>query len=609
MKTGQKNRAADIPGPNPHFILILSLTLIVPLAVMPGIIDNAFNTPKTLLMVIFVLCMTFIYLLDYLRGRPVLASVSNTHYITLFIIFLDFVSLLYTKNIYFTRVAALLNITCLVFFTFVSLYVDGKRAGLLITAATLSGFLVSIIVWLQFFDIYLLFPWSSPGDIMGTIGNSNYLGAYLIFPLYTSAGLIFLKKGKTRMVTASLCVMILAAFLFSRARASWVGFFVSLPVFLYLLKRIHGIPVSKYFATHRRKIAGCGLILVFVLGVMGFAAPRRFQNMVDVHRVFEPETLRLRVRKYFPPSIWIFKQSPLFGMGLWSYRNTVYEAQAEISKKNPDFFKQYDAPKPRRVHNEYLEILNDGGLVAAGGLLMLFLSIMSHGRLIMGDKRIAYQDRVIAAVCFCSLIAVMLTALFFFPFRVNSSLFMTVFMMGIMEGTYLRNRDLIVTRQGRKTGTGPLLTLLIFFTLIGVLWHAGIKPLKGEMEYLQYKKSISRGSGEQAERHLLRAIEYDPRNTMYLLNAGQLYMTFFRDYLTAGEFVERAIMCFNGDVTLWSAYYIKGLIQFRMGHIPEARSAFETSLYYHPYFTPAREKLSEVKKLMEEHDSVTIKFR
>ncbi len=597
-------------GLNPYFIIILFLSLIVPVIVMPGVVDNAFNTPKTIIMVICISMLVLIYCISFFRGQGVLKSETATHKIILFLIILNAFSFLYTKNIYFTRIAAVLNIACLVLLYVISLYIDNKRSLALIGASAFSGLLVSIVAWLQFFNIYILIRWASPGDmIMGTIGNSNYLGAYLIFPLYTMAGLTFLLKGRLRLIPAILFFFIMAAFLFSRARASWLGFFPAFLFFLYLLKIIHGTSFTTHFKPYKRKVVVYGLISLTILVFLWSVAPKRFHDMMGFHKIFESETLRLRVTKYFPPSIWIFKQSPLFGMGLWSYRNMVYEAQAEINKTDPDFFKNYNAPKPRRAHNDYLEILNDGGLIAATALLLLFAVVMAHGWHVIKDNKIAYQDRMITAVCFCSMISIMLAALFFFPFRVNSTMFMTVLMMGLMEGTYLRNRSLIVSRKGRQSKAGPILITLIFFILVGTIWYTTIRPFKGEMECLRYKKYLAHGNGYEAEKHLLRAIDYDPRNSAYHIYASRLYFDFFHDYEKAGDFVERAIADFNGDITMWTVYFMKGLVKFRMGSILEARSALEKSLYYNPEFKPAREKLMEVNKVIEGHEGVTIKFK
>ena len=112
------NRAnlEEKPKLNPYIIIIFVLTLMVPVLVLPMVVDNAFNTPKTLLILLGVSLMLGIYCFQYLRGQAVLKSETSTPKIILFLILLNFFSFFYTGNYYFTIVAAMINISCLLFF-------------------------------------------------------------------------------------------------------------------------------------------------------------------------------------------------------------------------------------------------------------------------------------------------------------------------------------------------------------------------------------------------------------------------------------------------------------------------------------------------------------
>ena len=594
---------------NIYFVFISVLVLGVPLVVMPFVVDNAFNSPKTLLLLFGVSAMVGIYGFQILNGlkfaRPIKTPIPT---IILFLILLNVFSLFYTVNPYFTAVAATLNISCLLLFYFVSTHIDGKKMFWLLLAISFGGLFVSIITWLQSFGVYILFKWLPPGSmIMGTIGNSNFLGAYLVFPLYAMTGLIFLLKGKFRWIPIVLLLFMLSAFLFARARSSWVGFLPGLSLFFYLLTKIKRFSFARYIGSKPKRMAPYVIMICILLIVLWFIIPPRFHIMTSFGKIIELQTLRLRVQKWYRPSFWLFEQRPLFGTGLWSYRSLVYEAQSEINKTHPGFFERSN-PKPRRAHNEYLEILNDGGLVAAAALSLFLVLVLRHGWRVIKDEELDEQDRIISATAFCAILNIMITAIFFFPFRVNSTMFMTVLMLGLMEGIYLRNYDHIMIDRRPKSETGFLIPIL-FFLIIGVIWYTGIKPFKGEMSHFKYKLALAQGRSKDAEKHILKAIDYDPHNSLYLLYASQLYLNVLKDYGKASDFIERVITDFNGDLTLWSVYYIKGVINFRMGSLFEARAAFEKSLYYYPLFEPAIKNLKEVKDVIKNHDKVLIKFR
>jgi tetratricopeptide (TPR) repeat protein len=234
---------------------------------------------------------------------------------------------------------------------------------------------------------------------------------------------------------------------------------------------------------------------------------------------------------------------------------------------------------------------------------------MRHGRRVIRDEAVQDRERIIAAIAFASLVGIMIAALNFFPFRINSTLFMTALMMGIMEGVYLKTYGLVSKKEGDKFPFAYIVIFLVFLILIGIFSFRGYMPFRGELAFFQYRKAMDERKAEQSEKYILKAISYDPDNSQYCLYAGQLYMDILRDYAKAGDFFERAIINFNGDLTKWSVYYGKGLLKYRMGSLFEARNAFEKSIYYYPLFEPANEKLKEVKKVLKEHKQIIIKLR
>jgi len=235
--------------------------------------------------------------------------------------------------------------------------------------------------------------------------------------------------------------------------------------------------------------------------------------------------------------------------------------------------------------------------------------VLKHGLAVIRKEDVPLQERIIASAAFYSLVGVLVTALFFFPFRLNSTLFMTVLMMGITEGLYLRHMGLIEKLRPSLPGPRYALLSVVLLFLIAWLYYSGYKPFKGEQEHLGYKKAMATGLFKEAEKSIVKALEYDPDNTLYCLYAAQLYMGPAKDLAKARDMLERAVHLFNGDATKWSLYYLKGQLAFQTGAIMEAKAALEKSLQYNPLYTEAKEKLDEVNKVIKEHDKVMIKFR
>jgi tetratricopeptide (TPR) repeat protein len=218
---------------------------------------------------------------------------------------------------------------------------------------------------------------------------------------------------------------------------------------------------------------------------------------------------------------------------------------------------------------------------------------------------------------------IMIAAVFFFPFRINSTMFMTVLMMGVMEGIYIRRYGRISKAEGRRLPFAYPAIFLISLVLAGILWFGAFRPFKGELEHLRHKKAMSYGNGKQAQQHIRKAIFFDPKNSLYHMYAARLYMPMGhhkyrgRKWKTKPELnrvkaryhLDRAIVNFNGDLTRWSVHFTDGLLKFQMGSILEAEDAFEKSIYYNPEFKPAQERLKKVKNILKKHDKITIKIR
>ena len=570
------------------FWIIFVLTAFVPVLVLPGMLDNPFNTPKSLLILLGVLMLSAIYLTRLLSGRVVLISPVRKWVIAL--VFLNLFSFFYTENYYYTKIAATLNISCLIIFFFFTISATKRQAVLLLWAMISGGVFVATITCLQFSGHYMIFR-GFAGVVTSTIGNPNYLGAYLIFPFFAGVGLFYITHGKTRWLMLGVIVLVFIAILFARGRASWLGLAVSIPVFLISTK------------TFSRKILYLILGIVILIDCVWFISPRA-REALDVYNIMNTSSIKSRT-KYFQAGMWLVKESPLFGTGLWSYRNLVYTAQVGVARTNPTYF--YNNPKPRRVHNEYIETLVDGGLVAGVFLLMFVVGIMLHGWRIIQDKSLPEPVRFITAAAFSSIIGIMVAAVFFFPFRINTTLFMSVVMLGVIEGLYCQTYGYVT--EVKLQWFPPAVIGLMFLVLIGVFYFQGYRPFKGELAFFKYRQAMAFQDAQTAKKYILQAVSCDPGNSQYCLYAGQLYMDIFRDYVQASDYFERALIGFNGDLTLWSVHYARGVLAYRAGHLFEARSAFQKAIHYYPLFTAAKTKLAKINRILDTHSQIIIKLQ
>lgn len=160
--------------------IVLILILVLPLLIWPGV-QNAFNLPKYVVL---------------LAGAGILAIItrkrinSTAEKLIFLIICLNIASLFYTLNPYYSRHAVGLNLACLVVLYYIGAHSNQGWNEILMKAIVISGVAVSIIAILQAYGVWLFLKLPTP-KIVSTIGNPNFLGAYLIVPFFVSLKLAF----------------------------------------------------------------------------------------------------------------------------------------------------------------------------------------------------------------------------------------------------------------------------------------------------------------------------------------------------------------------------------------------------------------------------------
>jgi O-antigen ligase len=458
---------------------------------------------------------------------------------------------------------------------------------------------------LQALGVGLLLPEGQSEGIVGTLGNSNYLGAYLLFPLLSAAAIATGTRGVARYLNGALFTLILLALLLCRARAAWIGALASLIFAALLLKRIDNFSLRTLLRTKARPIALVTVIAAALLAGLWAAAPRTMQRTLDPDRWADPETLHNRM-KYYRASWWLIRQNPLLGSGPGSYHKKVYEAQAALYRQDPDFFEGYDKPKPARVHNDYLEILNDGGALAAAVLAIFAIMVFRHGWQALTAEAFSRRTRIAAAGALAATGGEMVTAVFFFPFRLAPTLLLFAVMLGILEGLYRHSRQQIRAVANASAAGHKAVMVLIWVTIGALVWAGGLKPLQAELAFFEYRRALARGDLLRAQSRLESALAQVPDSSCYHRHAAQFYANHRKQYTQAEMHLAQALAYFNGEVPPWNIYQAQGDLALRRGDFMAARRAYQTALEYWPVYSPARDKLRQVEAFLAAHDKVVI---
>ena len=123
-------------------------------------------------------------------------------------------------------------------------------------------------------------------------------------------------------------------------------------------------------------------------------------------------------------------------------------------------------------------------------LFFFLVMVLRHGWLVIRNTNLEPETRLITATAFSSVIAIMGAAILFFPFRVNTTMFLAALMMGIMEGIYLANFQLLQLKTFNKSSGNSLLIILACMLLIGFCKVTAVDPLRAEMAMRKYDPKL-----------------------------------------------------------------------------------------------------------------------
>lgn len=258
------------------------------------------------------------------------------------------------------------------YFTFVvilSAFIDSrdkiKRIILSILAGGSVVCIYGIFQWfgIDFFDLYekvTIF-----GRVVSSIGQPVMLANYILLVTPVSLFFFFIKKQAIpRFFYLLLSLLSIFTLMITYSRGAWIGLIVSFLAFGVLCIYISGDPKKNIF-----KLSGVFLFFTAILVLYTIFLPNNFfTKRIKSYTDLNSASASLR-REYWLAALDAFSQKPILGYGL--------ENQHDIFTKyyNKDWSIMEDIGiSPDRSHNEYLDLLLNGGCV----LLLSFFTIVYY---------------------------------------------------------------------------------------------------------------------------------------------------------------------------------------------------------------------------------------
>lgn len=227
----------------------------------------------------------------------------------------------------------------------------------------------------------------------------TYSGLLMLVFIFFFVSLFYEKKKRDKIIITASLFVILVSILLSLTRSVWVGIFVSLGIFIIYYK-----PKILYAAVPAL------VILVFLLPA---SVKERVTSIVD------PENATNKDRIYmFSIGFKVFKDYPLTGVGA----NNIEKVYDRYKPAGAEFTNLH-------LHNNFLQILAERGLLGLLGLLIAFLFIFIH--LVKKIKNSESFEKTLALGSLFVFIGFLVSGLFEYNFGDTEIKFMLFYFLSI----------------------------------------------------------------------------------------------------------------------------------------------------------------------------------
>lgn len=430
-----------------------------------------------------------------------------------------------------------------------------RRLIALLTAALA---ILSIAGILEYFGLVFLTLNRHITTIATTFNNPNLYAAVLLVLLPAGYIAILIAPSRpTRYLAAAAAILGLVNLVMAQSRAALIGHFCSLLVLAVVLPTVYQMPRQR---KRRLWILGFGLFFAAVIAFL--LLNTQFRN-----KIIQTFTVKNSRFSAWGIALDIWTREPktiLFGNGIGSFKPLFFTFKPPGYRLGPSM-EWWDA-----AHNEYLELLVDGGILSLTAFLAMIGFVVRSIYITFRNTGAGRETRVLMLFPACVLAALLADGLFSTALRTNYILVLFYLVVSFVPALADRSGP-----DSAERGKHPrLLTILPAMVFCILLALSPVLIRRFSAEHLMVKAHLAE-SPEKREQLLQKAAEADrrnawPRDTLARFYLGTGNTTRFRDI--AAE-VEARVENFT-DIG-----YLRGLAAMEEGNLPRATELLESYLY------------------------------
>jgi len=520
-------------------VVTIALLILTPLVFYPYLV-RIFNPPKELAFSILVIIGLMLWKLKMVSKEEVKITRNPLNLPVLAFMAICALSLFWSVSPMVSLLELPLFLAGPILYFIIANNIKSKhQINRLLTTLLIISSLLGIYGIFQYNGIDFSFWKANVGrnQVFGLFGNVNYFAEYMIVPLPLAISLFFATRNRTHKILLFAGILSMGGSLiltFTRGSYLAIGISSTFMFFLYLASR------GKGFIKEHKKIFI--IILAFIILVTFlFAIPNplnkpgtvisKIKGRISISQFTKGTSLKRRI------AIWkftgmIIKDHPILGSGLdtFKYNSLNYQSKFFDQGENRRLYPYGIADK---VHNEYLQLGAELGVLGLGIFLWLIITYFNYGIKLLKRLKNKYKQGIIIGLM-GGVVAVLIDGIFGFPLHLPATLVLFWLFIGLIVSIKhseqkTKIEEIKKTKPKAKSDRietniyrfKPLLYLVIILLSL-FLCVMVTRPFISQIYEFYGVKHAEKVEYDTAAKYFQEALKWNPYFGMSYYNLGQI---------------------------------------------------------------------------------------
>ncbi|MEA2016048.1 MAG: O-antigen ligase family protein [Actinomycetota bacterium] len=517
-------------------VTIIILLISTPLVFYPYLV-RIFNPPKELAFNILVIIGLMLWFLKMTSQEEVKITRAPLNLPILAFMVICSLSLLWSNSPMVSLLELPLFLAGPILYFIVTNNIKSKhQVNRLLTALLVTASLLGIYGIFQYNGIDFAF-WKgniARSKVFGLFGNVNYFAEYMIVPLPLAISLFFAVRNRSYKILLLVGILAMGGSLiltFTRGSYLAIGISSLFMFFLYMASR------GKGFIKEHKKIF-IFILAFIVLTTFLFALPNplnkpgtvisKIKSRISITQFTKGSSLKRR------EAIWGFtalmiKDHPILGSGLGTFKYNSLSYQAKFLDHG-DNRRLYPYGIADKVHNEYLQLGAEIGMLGLGIFLWLLITYFNYGIKLLKRLKDEYKQGI-AIGLMGGVVAVLIDAVFGFPLHLPATLVLFWLFIGLVVSlnhseNHSGQRPKTKSDKSDRTESNiyrfkPLLYLVIIILSLFLCVMVS-RPFVSQVYEFYGVEYAKKADYDTAARYFQEALKWNPYFGMMYYDLGQI---------------------------------------------------------------------------------------